>query len=357
MRLLGARVGVGELIAAERALAGLTDPCLEDARLTLRAVLCSEAADLQRFDAAFAVVFGTSGEPETDEPFHSLGSVVREALPRVGMPVPGESPAPGEAAPVPAAYSDRELLGAKDFSCYSEGEVMLARERIAALARRVPLRRTRRATRSAARHGSVPDLPATVRASVRTGGEPAIQHWRRPTLRPRPVVLVIDLSGSMTPYARMLLHYAHACVIARRPVEVFAFGTRLTRITGELADRDPDRAVARASGAAEDFGGGTRIGEALGVLNRRHGRRIGRGADVVILSDGWDRGAPERLGTEIARLRRSAHRLIWLNPLAADPRFAPLARGMAAAMPHVDTLLAGNSLDSLRSLADTLEEL
>jgi uncharacterized protein with von Willebrand factor type A (vWA) domain len=354
MRALGARVGVGELIAAERALGALADPSLEDARLTLRTVLCSQRADLDRFETAFAAVFGAGAEAE--DILQSLGEVIKEVLPRAGMATPGEAGPPGESEPVPAAYSERELLAGKDFSLYGDAEVMLARPQIVALARRVPLRRSRRLAPSR-RRGAVPDLSATVRASLRTGGEPLVQCWRAPSLRPRPVVLVLDLSGSMTPYARMLLHYAHACVETRRRVEVFAFGTQLTRITAELAERDPDRALARASAAAPDLGGGTRIGEALGELNRRHGRRVGRGAAVIILSDGWDRGEPERLGAEIARLRRSAHRLIWLNPLAADPRFAPLARGMAAAMPHVDTLLAGNSLDSLSRLADTLEEL
>jgi uncharacterized protein with von Willebrand factor type A (vWA) domain len=155
----------------------------------------------------------------------------------------------------------------------------------------------------------------------------------------------------------MLLQYMHACVAARRRVEAFAFGTRLTRVTNELSGRDHDRALERASASVVDFSGGTRIGAALAELNRTYGRRLGRGAAVVILSDGWDRGEPELLAAEMARLRRSAHKLVWLNPLAADPRFAPLTRGMQAAVPHTDRLLAGNSLESLRQLADTLEEL
>jgi uncharacterized protein with von Willebrand factor type A (vWA) domain len=171
------------------------------------------------------------------------------------------------------------------------------------------------------------------------------------------VVLVCDVSGSMTPYARMLLQYMHASVAARRRVEAFAFGTRLTRITHELGGRDHDRALERASEAVTDFSGGTRIGDALATLNRDHGRRVGRGAVVVILSDGWDRGDPEQLQVEMARLRRSAHRLVWLNPLAAHPEFAPLTRGMRAAIPHTDELLAGNSLASLEQLAVILEEI
>jgi uncharacterized protein with von Willebrand factor type A (vWA) domain len=161
----------------------------------------------------------------------------------------------------------------------------------------------------------------------------------------------------MAPYARMLLQYMQACVAARRRVEAFAFGTRLTRLTGELAGRDPDRALRRATDAVTDFSGGTRIGAALAELNRQHGRRVGRGAVVVILSDGWDRGEPELLEIEMARLRRSAHRLVWLNPLAAHPDFEPLARGMRAAVPHTDELLPGNSLASLEDLAAIMEEI
>jgi uncharacterized protein with von Willebrand factor type A (vWA) domain len=194
-----------------------------------------------------------------------------------------------------------------------------------------------------------------VRASLRHGGEPVERHWRAATERERPMVLAVDVSGSMAPYARMLLMYVQAAVAARRRVEAFAFGTRLTRITRELAGRDPDVALARATAAVVDLGGGTRMGEALAQLNREYGRRVGRGAVVVLLSDGWDRGDPEQLAEEMARLRRTAHRLVWLNPLAADPRYEPLTRGMQAALPHTDHLLPGNSLASLSALADLME--
>jgi uncharacterized protein with von Willebrand factor type A (vWA) domain len=160
----------------------------------------------------------------------------------------------------------------------------------------------------------------------------------------------------MAPYARMLLQYMQACVAARARVEAFAFGTRLTRITRELAGRDPDLALERAAAHVTDWSGGTRIGASLSTLNREHGRRIGRGAFVVLLSDGWDRGDPDELSAELDRLRRCAHRVVWLNPLAADPRYAPLTRGMRAALPHVDHLLAGNSIRSLEALADLMEE-
>jgi uncharacterized protein len=144
-------------------------------------------------------------------------------------------------------------------------------------------------------------------------------------------------------------------VAARRRVEAFVFGTRLTRVTAELAGRDPDSALDRAAGAADDWSGGTRIGDALSALNREHGRRLGRGAIVVLVSDGWDRGEPARLAEEMARLHRCAHRLIWLNPLKAHPGYEPLTRGMQAALPHVDHLLAGNSIASLAHLADLME--
>ena len=169
------------------------------------------------------------------------------------------------------------------------------------------------------------------------------------------MVLVLDVSGSMAPYARMLLQYVQASVAARTRVEAFAFGTHLTRITLELAGRDPDHALQRAAERVTDWSGGTRIGASLSTLNREHGRRIGRGAVVVVLSDGWDRGDPEELAAELGRLRRTAHRLVWLNPLAADPRFEPLTRGMQAAMPHLDRLLPGNTIASLEQLADLME--
>jgi uncharacterized protein with von Willebrand factor type A (vWA) domain len=190
---------------------------------------------------------------------------------------------------------------------------------------------------------------------LRTFGEPFARPARGRTRRPRALVLVVDVSGSMAPYARVLLTYAQAAVAARPRVEAFALGTRLTRITLQLRGADQDRALRRALAAVEDYAGGTRIGEALATLNREHGRRLGRGADVVILSDGWDRGEPELLAAEMARLRRSAHRVIWLNPLKATPGYAPLARGMAAALPHTDRFLPGHSLRSLEDLADLLE--
>ncbi|HTU87562.1 MAG TPA: VWA domain-containing protein [Solirubrobacteraceae bacterium] len=358
LRAQGARVGIGELLNAHRALEAVDCTSREDARSALRAVLCSERGDLVKFDRAFRSVFGEGHVPLGATPFDELEGIPREALPHAGIPATAPPPADAESDPtaVPAAWSDVELLRHKDFASYTDLEMAVARELIARLARRGPTRLSRR-TRPSRRRGHTPDLRRMVRGSLRTAGEPVDRVWRAPSQRPRPMVLVLDVSGSMTPYARMLLQYLHASVAARRRVEAFAFGTRLTRITHELGGRDHDRALERAAEAVTDFSGGTRIGEALAALNRDHGRRVGRGAVVVILSDGWDRGDPSQLEAEIARLRRSSHRLVWLNPLAAHPEFAPLTRGMRAAVPHTDELLAGNSLASLEQLAFILEEI
>ena len=358
LRAQGSRVGIGELLTAHRALEAVDCTSREDARLALRAVLCSERGDLIKFEQAFYDVFGDARVPLGASPFDELEGMPRQVLPHAGIPASAPPPAQADADPtaVPAAWSNVELLRHKDFAAYSDLEMALARDLIARLARRGPTRVSRR-TRPSRRHGHTPDLRRMVRGSLRTAGEPIERVWRAPSRRPRPMVLVLDVSGSMTPYARMLLQYLHASVAARRRVEAFAFGTRLTRITHELGGRDHDRALERAAEAVMDFSGGTRIGAALAALNREHGRRVGRGAVVVILSDGWDRGDPEELGREMARLRRSAHRLVWLNPLAAHPEFAPLTRGMRAAIPHTDELLAGNSLASLEQLAVILEEI
>jgi hypothetical protein len=355
LRAMGTRVGVGELLTAVSSLDAVDPSNREEVRLALRTVLCSQKADLERFDLAFVAVFGDGRVDRLPEdPLGELGTIERAVLPRAGMSEPGAPQAQDGADPVPAAWSDIELLVTKDFARFTQAESALARELIVRLARRHPTRLSRR-TRASRRRGHTPDLRATVQESLRTAGEPVRRRWRAPTERPRQVVLVCDVSGSMAPYARMLLQYMHASVAARRRVEAFAFGTRLTRITNELSGRDHDRALDRAAAAVNDFSGGTRIGAALAELNRVHGRRLGRGSVVIILSDGWDRGDPDQLREEMARLRRASHQLVWLNPLAAHPDYEPLTRGMQAAVPHTDRLLAGNSLASLEELAEILE--
>jgi uncharacterized protein with von Willebrand factor type A (vWA) domain len=353
MRAGGARVGTGEVESAARAL-GLVGASRTDSYLAMRAIMCARREDLALFDAAFATVFGTREMPMTTAP-PPIPPGVELALPRTPFGEGPQAVAGQEPEVRPAAWSDVELLLDKDFAEYSDAERALARTVVAQLARRGPTRQSRR-LRAARARGVRPDLQRTLRASLRWGGEPLERRWSEPSTKPRKLVLVCDVSGSMASYARVLLQYMHAAVATHRRVEAFAFGTRLTRLTRELDIRNPDRALARVSEAVEDWSGGTRIGHALGVLNREHGRRLGRGAVVVILSDGWDRGEPELLADEMARLRRSAHRVVWLNPLKAAPGYEPLARGMAAALPHTDHFLAGNSLASLAELASILEE-
>jgi hypothetical protein len=359
MRSGGARVGVGQVLGAHRALLAVDAADRRECFFALRAVLCARREDLPLFDAAFAEVFGEVAPVQSAQPV-ALDDVAKLVLPRVAVPQEGTVPRePAEAELVPAAWSNVELLREKDFAEYTAAELALGRRVLARLAARGPLRPSRRlrpAQRRGPRpRGGRPDLRRTVRASLRHGGEPFERHWRVPAERPRPLVLVCDVSGSMEPYARVLLAYMHACVVARRRVEAFAFGTRLTRITGELRGREPGAAMERASRAAADWSGGTRIGAALSALNREHGGRVGRGAIVVILSDGWDRGEPELLAAEMERLARCAHGVVWLNPLKASPGYEPLARGMVAALPHVDRFLAGNSLASLEELAGLME--
>jgi uncharacterized protein with von Willebrand factor type A (vWA) domain len=361
MRAGGARVGVGDLLGAHRALAAVDASERRESYFALRAVLCSRQEDLKVFDAAFYEVFGGAGGVPPQQP-DVLDDVAKMVLPRVTVPPEGprrsQEPVIEEDV-VPAAWSDVELIQEKDFAEYTDAERMAARRLLVRLAAQGPKRPSRR-MRTARRHGprpsgGRPDLQRTLRAALRHGGEPVERRWREPSERPRPLVLVCDVSGSMEPYARMLLTYMQACVAARRRVEAFAFGTRLTRVTGELRGRDPDAALERTARAVTDWSGGTRIGESLATLNREHGGLVGRGAIVVILSDGWDRGEPQRLASEMERLSRCAHRVVWLNPLKAAPGYEPLTRGMVAALPHVDEFFTGNSLASLGHLASLME--
>jgi uncharacterized protein with von Willebrand factor type A (vWA) domain len=365
LRAGGVRVGVGELLAAHRALAAVDSSSRREAYHALRTVMCSHHSDYDVFDAAFTECFGAPFVPgDLDrEPPPELGDVATIAMPKAPAPPPTGPPPDDDPEfdpdPAPAAWSAVEILRAKDFADYSDAERGVARKLILQLAKRGPRRPSRR-TKPAHRRGPRPagarhDLRRTVRASLRYGGEPIERRWRIRTDRPRPVVLVCDVSGSMEAYARMLVQYLQAAVAANRRVEAFAFGTRLTRITHELRGKDPDASVSRAAAAVADWSGGTRIGDALSTLNREYARYVGRGAVVVVLSDGWDRGDPILLQVEMQRLARVSHDLVWLNPLKASPDYEPLTRGMQAALPYVDHFLAGNSIASLEELADLLE--
>ena len=252
---------------------------------------------------------------------------------------------------VQVRYSRNEVLRVRDFAEYTPDEFAEARRLMADLRIAGALRESRR-LRASRRDRGRPDLRRTVRRAIRAGGEPIDRAYTRHSQRPRRLVLLCDVSGSMETYARALVRFLHTAVVGRSRVEAFAIGTRLTRITRELSSRDPDTAIAAAARRVVDWSGGTRIGECLREFNDEWGvRGMARGAVVVILSDGWDRGEPEVLGEQMARLHRVAHQVVWVNPLKASPEYAPLARGMAAALPHVDDFIEGHSVASLEHLA------
>lgn len=261
--------------------------------------------------------------------------------------------AEGDESSIRIVASGAEVLRSKSFGELTDEE----RARVAALIRalrlQVPVERTRR-TRPASK-GERFDLRRTLRRSLRTQGEPFDRAWRARTARRRPLVLILDISGSMAPYSRALMQFAYAAMAAGRRVETFAFGTRLTRVTRTLRTKDPDRALHEIGRQVEDWEGGTRIGESLKSLVDAWSQRAAlRGAVVVLCSDGLERGDPELLRAQMARLRRLAHRVIWVNPLKGSPRYEPLARGMAAALPSVDVFMSGHNLESLEDLAATL---
>ena len=248
-------------------------------------------------------------------------------------------------------FSAHEVLRHKDFALYTSAELDEARRLMADLRLAGSLRRSRRQRPSRHERGR-PDVRRTVGRALRSGGEAVERRHLQPADRPRRVVLLCDVSGSMEPYSRALLRFAHAAVVGRARVEAFALGTRLTRLTRELSSRDPDIAMAQAGQAVDDWSGGTRLGVGLRRFNDEWGvRGMARGAVVVILSDGWDRGDPVELSEQMARLHRVAHRVVWVNPLKASPGYEPLARGMAAALPYVDEFVEGHSLASLEELA------
>ena len=249
-------------------------------------------------------------------------------------------------------YSATETLATKDFADYTDSELEEARRLMERLRFAGPTRPSRRPEPTRSCRGRL-DVRRTVQAAMRSGGEPMRMHRRVSGRRPRRLVMLLDVSGSMERYARALLRLVHAAVAGRSRVEAFALGTRLTRLTRELSSRDPDRAMRAVSDAVPDWSGGTRLGAGLRAFNDEWGcRGMARGSIVVILSDGWDRGDPEEMSEQMQRLRRVANRVVWVNPLKASPGYAPLARGMAAALPFVDDFVEGHNLESLERLAE-----
>jgi hypothetical protein len=252
-----------------------------------------------------------------------------------------------------AIASEEERLRKKSFEALDPDEHERIRRLMAALELAAPQRRSRRRRR--ARRGEHLDLRRTLRASLRTGGDPMTLASRTRRTKPRRLVLLCDISGSMEPYARAYLHLLTSAVASGAPAEAFVFATRLTRLTRALGGRNPDAAIQRAVATAPDWSSGTRIGEALRTFNDRYGRRgMARGAVVVILSDGWERADPALVGREMERLARLAHRIVWVNPRAAAPGFSPGAGGMAAALPHCDAVVSGHSLEALDEVAEAI---
>ena len=338
---------------------------------TARAVFVSDTTQVKAFDAVFRVVFGSGrtrdqqlpDELETvsaSEPEREPGSKreVEHAdgeLERVGSSTASEDQADQESREVfvPVAASDEERLREKRFDALEPAELAELYRLMMRLELATPLRRTRRAERY--RHGRRVDMRRTLRRSMRTGGDPIRLSRRRRRIVRRPIVLLCDISGSMEPYARAYLQFLTCATGGGRRAEAFVFATRLTRLTRALSSRNPERAIQQAAAAAPDWSSGTRIGDALKAFNDRHGRRgMARGAVVVILSDGWERGDPSLVAQEMERLRRLAYRVVWVNPRAAASSFSPRAGGMAAALPHCDALVSGHSLQALDEVIDAI---
>ncbi|MCB1016581.1 MAG: VWA domain-containing protein, partial [Acidimicrobiales bacterium] len=318
-----------------------------------RVTLVGDRSELATFDRVVAEVLGA---PPPSSPG---GEPLAPSAPPVALAVPTEGRGPdgddaGEddgvdgAERLRAAASVEERLRHTDFDEWTEAE----RERLRTLVGGLPVVAPSRPGRRhrPARHGHRDDVRATLRRAHRTGGDPVVRARRRRTVRPRRLVLLADVSGSMEAYSRAYLWLLHRAVRGAR-AEAFVFATRLSRLTVPLREADPDAALAQAAALAPDWSGGTRIGEALRRFNEDHGRRgLARGAVVVVVSDGWERADPTRLGEEMARLARLAHRVVWVNPRAATEGFAPLAGGMAAALPHVDALVSGHSPAAMAEL-------
>jgi len=368
LRGAGLPVGPGKVLDAVRAVeaAGITDR--EDFYWTLHAVFVNRRRDREVFDQAFHVfwrnprllermmslVLPQFRDPAAPEP-EPLSRRVSEALAGGDPPprAPQREPEPHLEIDAELTWSERELLQRKDFEQMSAEELAQAKRAIARmrlLLTEVPTRRSRLDPR-----GGRIDLRATLRASLRGGPqEPRLERTRRRRLPP-PLVMLCDISGSMSRYSRMLLHFMHTVTGDRERVHSFVFGTRLTNVSRYLRDADVDAALDRVSGSVQDWSGGTRIGRALHDFNRHWSRRVlGQGAVVLLITDGLDRDLAEGLGHEAERLHKSCRRLIWLNPLLRYDRFEPRAAGMRALLPHVDEFRSVHNLDSLDELCRVL---
>ncbi len=365
LRMLGLNVHTGRMLDAVQVLDEIGFSRKTDVRAALRTLLVHRRDDLPVFDEAFDVFWRQRKESTSTMDLRSMGERRRYRSVEAGPPLPSDAGVDsGSADEAPdddqivltRTFSAREVLRTRDFAEFTPGEEAQARQLMAGLQWRPGFRRARRMRPGG---GDALDLRRTLRANARLGGEPVRLLRLRRKQKPRRLVVICDVSGSMERYTRMLLHFVHSLYGGLGShVEAFLFATRLTRVTRQLGQRDIDRAVAEVARAVPDWSGGTRIGQALKEFNFRWARRtLGWGAIVLIVSDGWDRGDPELLGREMGRLQRSCNRLIWLNPLAGAREYEPLTQGMRAAYPYIDDLLPSNSLAALIDLAALLNTL
>jgi uncharacterized protein len=369
LRARGLPVGTGRILTFIRAVASLGLGDRDSLYWAGRVSLIASRADLATYDDAFEAWYASLGDRARISIALELPAEPRD-VDRIGL---GDDPTvevahtagswrpaadddetePGEGSSIRIVASAVEVLRSKSFADLTDDERHRVARMIHDLTVRAPVERMRR-TRPSSK-GSVFDMRRTLRRSLRTQGEPFDRSYRTRRSRTRPLVLVLDISGSMAPYARALLQFGFAAMAAGRRVEVFCFGTRLTRVTRTLRTKDPDRAMHEVGALVADWEGGTRIGESLKTLLDGWSQRAAlRGAVVVLCSDGLERGDPALLRAQMARLRRLAHRVVWANPLKGSPRYEPLARGMAAALPSVDVFLSGHNLESLETLAAAL---
>jgi uncharacterized protein with von Willebrand factor type A (vWA) domain len=362
LRRRGLPVGTGRILTFCRAVAALDRIDRRGVYWAGRVSMVARKEDLAAYNAAFDEWFPSANAdalatvagwgPQTGGP-PEIEVLLDQGIPEESWE-PAEGADDGEGI-VGVLASGAEVLRSKSFDELSETERLQADHVIRALAVHLPTRRSRRYRPSP--YGRRFDQRRTLRASLRTQGEPFRRAWRDRRQRARPLVLILDVSGSMSAYSRALMQFGFAAMRAGRRVEVFCFGTRLTRVTRALARTEPDEALRQVAATVVDWNGGTRIGASLKELLDRWSQHVAmRGAVVVLCSDGLERGDPALLAAQVARLSRLAHRLIWVNPLKGSPRYEPLARGMAAALPYVDVFLAGHNLESLESLCGVLED-
>jgi uncharacterized protein with von Willebrand factor type A (vWA) domain len=351
LREAGLEVGPGRIADALRGLDAVDLTRQDDVYWTLRTTIVSKRDEIELFDRAFWAWF--LGAAVKAPPRDTGDDRRRQEGERRKGGVPGPGPEQDGGETESGGFSHDELLRRKDFGSMSREEFERARKLIAAIAGARPQRRSRRLRPDS--RGRALDVRRLVRASLATGGDPVERAFRSRIEAPRKLVLILDVSGSMEAYARGLTLYLHAALGSGKGVETFAFGTRLTRLTQELKTRDPETALATAAKRVADWSGGTRIGESLKTYNDEWGRRaLTRGAVVVILSDGCERGDTDLIAREMGRLARQAFAVVWVNPLKGDPAYQPLAGGMRAALPFVDRFLAGHNVASLEGLASVL---